>query len=81
MKTIKIGKKTYKIKKGDYVLYNGACYQFCAGDHRALKYVGWSMFSNLRIPKIRLKEIDFENMKKVEKGNKKDNTLLTRWYF
>ena len=81
MKTIKIGRNNYEIKKGDYVLFNGACYQFCAGDRRGLKWVGYTNHNYLVIPKIRLKEIDFKNMRKVKTGNKEDNTLLIRWYF
>lgn len=81
MKSIKIGRTTHQIKPGDYVLYNGACHQFIAGDGRTLQAKGWSTYSNLLIPKTRLKEIDFKNMKKKETGNKKDKTLLIKWYF
>lgn len=81
MKTIKIGRKTYEIKKGDYILYNQACYQFVTGDRRILKFRGWTGHTSLVIPKARLKEIDFDNMKKVETGNEKDRTLLIKWYF
>ena len=81
MKTIKIGRKTYEIKKGDYILFNQACYQFCSGDNRTLKVEGWNRYSNLVIPKSRMKEIDLESMKKIETGNKEKRTLLIRWYF
>jgi len=81
MKTIKIGRKTHEIKKGDYILFNQACYQFCAGDNRGLKMEGYTKCTSLVMPKSRLKEIDFNNMKKVEVGNKEERTLLIRWYF
>lgn len=42
---------------------------------------GWGRFSSLRIPKSKLKEIDVNQMKKIQIGNKEDRTLLTRWYF
>ena len=28
LSAVKIGRKEYPVKKGDYILYNGACYQF-----------------------------------------------------
>ncbi len=37
METIKIGRTEYEIKKGDYILDNGACHQFCSGDNRSLE--------------------------------------------
>ncbi len=81
MDSIKIGRKTHKIKTGDHILWNGACYQFIVGDGRILKRDGWTNNTSLVIPKVSLKEIDFENMKKVETGNKEDKTLLIKWYF
>lgn len=34
MQKIKIGRSEYDIKTGDYIMYNGNCYQFCTGDGR-----------------------------------------------
>ena len=81
LKTIKIGRKIHEIKSGDYILYNVACYQFCSGDKRTLKTSGWNRYTSLVIPKAKLKEIDFDNMEKVETGNKEDKNLLIVWYF
>ena len=81
MESIKIGRKTYDIKKGDYIHYNGACYLFCAGDKRNLKWDGRYQRNNLMIPKSRLKKIPFDKMKKVEKGSKEQKNLIIRWYF
>ena len=81
MDSIKIGRKTHKIKTGDHILWNGACYQFCAGDHRTLKRSEWISHASLVIPKVRLKEINFEDMKKVETGNKEDKNLIDQMVF
>jgi len=81
METIKIGRKVYDIQKGDYIMYNQVCYQFCSGDGRILKMQGWNKHPCLLIPKIRIKEIPFDKMKKEETGKKEDNTYLCYWYF
>jgi hypothetical protein len=81
MKAIKIGRKTYDIKKGDYILFNRACYQFCTGDGRGLKFENWSSYSSLVIPKIRLKEIPFDSLNKIETGTEEDRTLMIKWIF
>jgi hypothetical protein len=64
MKSIKIGREEYDIFSGDYILDNGAVFQFCSGDNRVLKQKNFSNYRSLRIPKSRLKEIPFNNMKK-----------------
>lgn len=64
MKSIKIGRKEYTILPGDYILDNGAVFLFCSGDNRILKYEKFSSYTFLRIPKSRLKEISFNNMRK-----------------
>ena len=73
--TIKIGRKEYLIQKGDYILYNGACYQFCAGNGRTLKWDGHFSMRSLVIPNSALKKIPLETMKKAE------TPFLTKWYF
>jgi riboflavin synthase alpha subunit len=60
MKTIKIGRKTYEIKPGDYILDNGACLQFVAGDKRGLKFG----YNNIVMPKSVAKKIQFSDMRK-----------------
>ena len=84
MKSIKIGRQTYDIKKGDYIMYNGSCYQFITGDKRTLGYERYSKFSritSLEIPKSRLKEIPFDQLEKRQSGNEKNRTLIIRWIF
>jgi hypothetical protein len=76
IETIKVGRETYEVKKGDYILYNGACYQFIAGDMRTLKHQGWTSYSSLMIPKTLVKKIPFDSMLKKEVGES-----LTKWYF
>lgn len=78
---LKIGKKSYEIKKGDYVLYNGICYQFIAGDKRALKGIGYNSETSLMLSKSAVKQILFDQMKKVERGNLTDRNLCIKWYF
>ena len=79
LSVIKVGRKEYEIKKGDYVLYNGSCYQFCSGDGRTLKFENWTTYSNLRIPNVMVKKIPFDRM---EKQNYKSSGIdLVRWFF
>jgi hypothetical protein len=49
MATIKIGRKEYEIKEGDFLLDNEACIQFCSGDNRTLKREGLDSYRSLRI--------------------------------
>ena len=79
MKSIKIGRKEYEIKKGDYVLFNGACHQFCSGDGRVLKYEGYSKYTSLVIPKTTVNKIPLENMQKDV--IKRNGVYFTCWYF
>ena len=81
MESIKIGRKEYEIKKGDYVFFNGVCYMFCSGDGRTLMIRGWDRFSYLTMPKSLLKKIPFDKMRKVETGNKEKRNLYIKWYF
>jgi len=78
---MKIGRTRNEIKPGDYVIFNGACYQFCSGDGRPLKTKGWYSQKNLVIPKTRMKQIPFDELKKVTTGNKEKRTLLIKWRF
>jgi hypothetical protein len=73
MNTLKIGRTEYEVKKGDYILNNGACYQFCSGDGRALKIEGFNMYANLRIPKSLISKIPFTEM---DRKQSKDGRLI-----
>ena len=79
LSAVKIGRKEYPIKKGDYILYNGACYQFCSGDGRTLKLEHYTKYANLRLPDVMVKKIPFD---KMEKQNYKSSGMdLVRWFF
>ena len=79
VENIKIGRETYEVKKGDYILYNGACYQFIAGDRRTLKHKGWTTYTSLVMPKTLVKKIPFDKL--VEKKDDGFGMSLTKWYF
>lgn len=66
MDKIKIGRIEYEIKKGDYVMYNGACFQFCAGDGRMLKYKNGIKLYSLVMPRAAVKSINFYALKKID---------------
>lgn len=75
---IKIGRREYVTKKGDYIMYNGCCYQFCAGDGRTLKFDGYDRYSSLTLSQRAIKTIPFDSLtKKTEKRTME----VTCWYF
>jgi hypothetical protein len=53
--TIKIGRREFTIEKGDVIMYNGACWQFIAGNRRTLYYTKNGRYNdsntNIGIPK------------------------------
>jgi hypothetical protein len=67
MEKIKIGKTEYMIQKGDYILYNGSCYQFCSGDGRTLYHKNYTHYNNVVISNSLVKKIDLDNMRKITK--------------
>jgi hypothetical protein len=75
METIKIGRTTYDVKPGDYILDNGSCHQFIAGDKRTLKVGGFTEQYSLVMPKTLVKKIPFIRMTKVKSGE------FIKWYF
>ncbi len=79
VETLKIGRVTYEVKSGDYILYNGSCYQFVAGDKRTLKQQGWTSYSSLVMPATLVKKIPFIRMTKVSFNL--DGMDLIKWYF
>ena len=79
LSAVKIGRKEYPIKKGDNILYNGACYQFCSGDGRTLKIERYTQYTHLRLPDAMVKKIPFD---KMQKQNYKSSGIdLVRWFF
>lgn len=81
MREIKIGRRIFEIKSGDYILYNGACYQFCSGDKRELYFEGWTYRTSIVIPKSVLKKIDLTKLERIQTGDEKERSLLIRYYF
>ena len=79
METIKIGRVTYEVKSGDYILDNGSCHQFIAGDGRTLKQEKLTSYSNLVMPKTLVKKIPFIRMTKVSFN--RDGMSFVKWYF
>jgi len=76
---VKIGRKEYDVKSGDYILYNGAVYQFCAGDKRTLKHQGFDVLNTLQLPVTMVKKIPFIRMVKV--NFQREGIDMTKWYF
>mgnify|MGYP000072533126 CR=1 FL=1 len=74
VETIKIGRVTYEVKSGDFIMYNGVNHMFVAGDKRILKTVGWVSYDSLVMPKSLVKKIPFIRMTKV-------NGHTGKWYF
>ena len=49
---IKIGRKKYEIKKGDYIMDNGSCLQLFAGDRHTMQLIGkWGLAHYIRLEK------------------------------
>ena len=79
LSAVKIGREEYQIKKGDYILYNGSCYQFCSGDGRTLKSEKFTQYTNLELSASTVKKIPFD---KMQKQNYKSSGMdLVRWFF
>jgi len=79
--TFTIRKKVYEVYTGDYILFNGACYQFCTGNKRALGFEGYHSYYSIPLTAKVLKSIDLNLLQKVEIGHKEDRSLLTYYYF
>ena len=71
--------KTYTIKKGDYILDNGACLQFVAGDNRPLRVIGFSHYSTIILTKKLSKEFPLGKLTKVDET--KLGKHYTKYYF
>jgi hypothetical protein len=61
---IKIRNKVYQPKKGDYILDNGTCFMFCAGDGRTLDKNGFSFYDYISLTKKAISEIDLVSLEK-----------------
>lgn len=79
VESLKIGRTIYEVKSGDYILYNGSCYQFVTGDKRTLKQEGFKSYSSLKMPAILVKKIPFIRMTKV--NSKLGEMDCVKYYF
>lgn len=59
---IKVGRKSYEVKKGDYILHNGSSYQFISGDGRTLKFEKFARINGLALSKKDLSLIDLTEL-------------------
>lgn len=78
LKEIKIGRETYKIYPGDYIMDNGACLQFCTNG-RVLKYKDWTKHTSLVIPKTTFSKVVKPILHLLEE--KKGGKTIIRYYF
>ena len=62
MDKIKIGRKYFDVKKGDFISYNGSAYLFHAGDQRTLYSVKYNRFTYIKIPDKDVNLIDFSSL-------------------
>jgi hypothetical protein len=79
VESLKIGRTTYEVKSGDYILYNGSCYQFVTGDKRTLKQEGFIGHTSLKMPTTLVKKIPFIRMTKV--NSKLGEMDCVKFYF
>ena len=77
---IKIGKKEYEVQKGDYILNNGSCWQFVAGDRRVLAFLrGRERPTSFRLNPKDLALIDLSTLKMVD--NSTEGMTLIFYFF
>lgn len=77
--SIKIGRKEFKIQKGDYILFNQSSHQFCSGDGRILFQKKFDSYTYIRIPKTTVKSIPLDKLEKVESVSMGAN--ITKYFF
>ena len=70
--TLKVGTRQFLIHKGDYILDNRSCYQFCSAGGRTLFSTKSGRYNqnntNIQLPKKLIAAIDFDDMIKIEKS-------------
>jgi len=65
-RSFKIRNRVYQVQKGDYILDNGSCLQFCAGDKRKLEYKHYISYTSNILPKTVIKEFNLKKMIEVK---------------
>jgi hypothetical protein len=78
---IKVGRKIFEIQSGDYIIFNGSCYQFVTGDKRRLYYKNYTDYTHIILPNKMLKKIPLNKLRKVESGNNELKMFLICYYF
>jgi len=79
--SIKIGRKIYEVKKGDYILYNQSCYQFYTGDNRTLRYNNHTCYRYIMLPYLAIQDIPLHKMKKIIEEKNLTNWILEYYFF
>jgi len=79
LRSIKMRRTEYEVKKGDYVVFNGACFIFHTGDNRVLEYKGFEKTTYVTLPKSVVKTIPFEKLKREEYDFM--GTNMIKWIF
>ena len=60
---IKVGRKEFEVKSGDYLMDNGVCIRFFSGDGRALVWEKYSPLTSVLLPLAAIKKIDFTQLR------------------
>lgn len=71
---IKVGRKEWKVKVGDFIQFNGLVYQYHSD--KPLRFEKWTNYSYVTLPMTMVKKIPLQNMRKVRLS-----ANITRWYF
>lgn len=79
IQSIKVRRREYEVKKGDYIVYNGICFMFNSGDNRVLEYKGFEKTTYITLPKSTVKTIPFEKLKRGEYDFM--GTNMIKWIF
>lgn len=66
---IKCGRHEYELKEGDYILDNGACYQFIPKDNSLLPCGKWERLSSVRVSKKEFNRIIVHQNFKIKIGS------------
>ena len=82
LKSIKIGRKEYPLKKGDYIINSENRYTLYAGDGRTLKSKKYIDHSYISLTKKTVKGLKLENLcaKKIYRTTPFSQVFDTKWF-
>ena len=80
LKSIKIGRKEYPLKKGDYIIGSKDKYSLYAGDNRTLRSERFTRFPNISLTKKAVKELKLETLRKKEIYDDFYQKSFTYWF-